>query len=548
MAGADPLAAGLPADPALRTLARETADVLLDRYPMWATDLGLASRDHDLGDLSRTARDAHVRRLTGIRRGLADIDPSQLSADDAADREILLHAVDLAIDDDVRHRVAAWDPTLYNGYIAGGLLSLARRRFGSPERRAKAAQARLAAVPALLDAALKELDNPPGLFVDLAEQEGEALIRWLEGAFARAFGLTDSGERMLADAADEAAGHLRRYLARLADPARRASGNFRIGSDRLQERLTLQEHGEWDLVRLLQRGYDELNRERDTLARCLAEIRCDRTPVEEVTALRQDKVPDQDLARQVRTAMDDLAAFFTERQVMDLIDDERPRVDSASGLLFATAPLELIHPGPFDPPGPSVVEVRPDDTLYRWALPLETARATLGGRYLLARHVSRHPRTLRRLLPAAGLVGGFPAYSVALLVEEGYFQQDARYRVAVVLSALEQAGRLIVAIRLHADDMTLDEAAQFLVDQCFLTRTAAEFAAIEAALHPLSRMTLAQEMALRELREDVKQLWRGQFSLRRFHDALLAHGFAPIPILRQLIDADSSHRTNIGMW
>ncbi|MGC8488726.1 MAG: DUF885 family protein [Clostridia bacterium] len=544
MAGRVPSPGALAEDTALRDLSDETTETLLDRYPMWATDLGLHSRDEMLGDLSPGGRAAYVRTLRKIERGLGQLEPTGLSSQDRVDHAILLNAVALALDDEEQQQAPRSDPTLYNAHILGGLLSLVRRGPEAGQRRAAAVLARLAAVPTLLEQALQQLDNPPRLFVDVAADQGEAMAAWLEGELPKAF----SDAPAVTDSAREAAFRVRRYLDRLTDPIRPASGDFRMGSRRFLRRLQLQEHGTWDLVRLLHRGYDELNAGRDGLARVLSELRCARTPVEEVAALRRDPLPPGELAAVVRAWLDSILLFLHEHDLLDVDDDARPRVEPPAAGSLGEAPLNVIHPGPFGAAATGAVEVNPHPSLYRWAIPVETVRAAIPGRYWVRHRTANAPRRLRRILPAPGLHAGFPAYAVSMMGEEGLFREDARYRAAAVLYALEQAGRLIVAIRLHADDMTLDESVQFLVDQCFMTPSASRAAAIEAALHPLAGIELAQKLALRDLRRDLEQGGKGKYSARQFHDQVLAHGFTPVPLLKELLAPTPSRHTNICLW
>lgn len=562
----------LPRDPGLAALVRDGTTALLDRYPMWATDLGFRAWDERLGDLSPHGRFDQSRHLQRLRRSLEGVDRSTLTPDDRVDAALLAHAVELALDEESDPPLAACDPTVALSYVTGGLTSLLRYRGQPDEARTASLVARLKQVGPFLQGALSALENPSRLAAQTAVEEAEALARTVESGLGRGWKRWGAGHLDVQAAAKKATGHLRQFANHLtnghlsAEPVWLADapagmdggsgygrgnrvGDFRIGRDRIRRRLIWQDHEDWDLVRLLQGAYDRLSSERDTLARLLTETRPGGTPVEAVTRIRAETLTGTELVEAFRYWMGKLRTFLGDGRLFDPSRLQWPQVESAEADCLSPEAVAVWGPGPFDPDGPTALRVPPGLQAHRWTVPVDVVRGTFAGNHLRDQPASRPPRRWRRIIPAPVHHDGFAAYVETLLAEAGFFRADARYGAAVALHALARTGRLITAIRLHSEDITLKQAVQFLVDQCFMSPEDAHVSAVEAALHPLTCMTLAQEMAWEASYRGLDHGTRGRVSRRGFHDAMFAQGYVPLPTIRtRLLQEDSSRDTTIHVW
>ena len=107
---------------------------------------------------------------------------------------------------------------------------------------------------------------------------------------------------------------------------------------------------------------------------------------------------------------------------------------------------------------------------------------------------------------------------------------------------LLRLGRLLVALRLHAPasgspsaSVRLEQAADFFTEQCYLDEYAARREAERASYDPLYGSAALGRLQLLQLRADYQAEHRDDFSLRGFHDALLAQGALPVVALRELL-------------
>jgi uncharacterized protein (DUF885 family) len=118
-----------------------------------------------------------------------------------------------------------------------------------------------------------------------------------------------------------------------------------------------------------------------------------------------------------------------------------------------------------------------------------------------------------------------------IMVEEGFRSDDPRFTIGVAVKALLRVTRVRVALGVHTRTMTLAEGVRSFEQEAFLQGPAADAEALRAVLGPTyGRYTLGK-LVLRRLREQARHRWGPGFTLRRFHDAVLALGAPPLGLL-----------------
>ena len=93
---------------------------------------------------------------------------------------------------------------------------------------------------------------------------------------------------------------------------------------------------------------------------------------------------------------------------------------------------------------------------------------------------------------------------------------------------------------MHTQEMSVEEAAKFFQDNCFLDEKSAGTEAMRATFDLDYPDYALGKLEIIKLRQDYDVQEGENFSLRRFHDELLSHGMLPIELLRQLMLKDQS--------
>ena len=150
--------------------------------------------------------------------------------------------------------------------------------------------------------------------------------------------------------------------------------------------------------------------------------------------------------------------------------------------------------------------------------------------------VARRNGSLTRLMAdAPEFVEGWGMYSELMMREHG-FDDGPAFRVIMHTDAIWRACRIILDIRLHRGELTVDEATDFLVEQTNFERANARAEVQWYTYRPTYPLSyLLGRTLLLELRSDEEARLGDRFSLKAFHDTLLRNGSLPISFHRRLL-------------
>ena len=135
----------------------------------------------------------------------------------------------------------------------------------------------------------------------------------------------------------------------------------------------------------------------------------------------------------------------------------------------------------------------------------------------------------------ASFVEGWAHYCEQMMIEAGFGRQDHGIKLGQLAEALIRLARFIVGIRLHAEDMSVEQGVRFFRDEAFMEEASARREAERGTFDPTYLVYSVGKLMLLKLRQDYKQQQGKAFSLRTFHDTLLGHGTAPFWLHRQLM-------------
>src|SRR5919107_3939836 len=236
---------------------------LYEVHPTNATFDGVHLHDDLLEDLSRRAIDGQIRDLGGFARRLAAIDPGRLTDIERLERP--------ALDASIRARlfeleeVRTWErnPQHYADLLATSLAGQALFDYAPLAERARRVLSKLRQVPRLIQAARDNIKDPPGIYVKVGLESMRGTLRFIDEELPRAFGALGDLHLLgdLADASTEAAASLNGFIEYLEkDLAPRSKGSFRLGRDRFEQKLRLDEGIVLSADRLLAIATRELQR------------------------------------------------------------------------------------------------------------------------------------------------------------------------------------------------------------------------------------------------------------------------------------------------
>ena len=134
-------------------------------------------------------------------------------------------------------------------------------------------------------------------------------------------------------------------------------------------------------------------------------------------------------------------------------------------------------------------------------------------------------------------VEGWGLYSERLGIEMGIYDTPQK-DMGRLGYEMWRAARLVVDTGIHSKGWTKDQAVAFMKDNTTLTDANIDAEVNRYISNPGQALAYKLgELKIRELREKAKAELGDRFDLRRFHDAVLAHGAVPLDALEAQIDA-----------
>jgi uncharacterized protein (DUF885 family) len=159
------------------------------------------------------------------------------------------------------------------------------------------------------------------------------------------------------------------------------------------------------------------------------------------------------------------------------------------------------------------------------------------GHFLHYQHLRRVTSKARKsiLFAPSSFVEGWAHYCEQMMIEAGFARNDDGVKLGQLAEALIRLVRFIVGIKLHTEDMSVEQAVRLFREEAYLEESSARREAERGTFDPTYLVYSAGKMMLLKLRQDYKQQQGKAFSLRTFHDTLLGNGTAPFWLHRQLM-------------
>jgi uncharacterized protein (DUF885 family) len=533
-------------------LVEAYVDHVHEVHPTVATFDGVHTHDDLLEDFSRSAIDAELRDLGGFARRLEAINPETLTPVERLERPM--------IEANVRGRmfeleeIRGWErnPQLYAETISLSLAAQCLFAYAPQAERARRVLSKLRQVPRLLQSARDNVKEPPGIFIKTALETLRGAQAFIERDLPRAFGEVDDLSILgdLADAATEATtaiGAYADYLDREVSPKTR--GSFRLGRAKLEAKLRLEEGITLSTDRLLAIAMRELAVTQDEFRKVAAKI--DKADAAEVWRRVKDDHPAQgQLVATARGQLDELVAFIKRHKIVSMPDCE-PLIVAPTPQFYRWTFASLWTPGAFESrPLRSyyyLTDVSPgwDDERKRehlrdfstaalWSISIHEAYP---GHFLHLQHVRQIESRLRKsiVFAPASFVEGWAHYCEHMMFEQGFGRRDPARRLGQLAEALIRLARLVVGLRLHAEDLSVEQGVRFFRDEAYLEEASARREAERGTFDPSYVVYALGKLALLKLREDARARQGDGFQLKEFHDALMGNGFAPLGLHRTLI-------------
>jgi uncharacterized protein (DUF885 family) len=525
---------------------------LHETHPTNATFDGVHLHDDLLEDLSRAAVDAQVRDLGGFARRLAAIDPTRLTDTERLERP--------ALDASIRGRlfelenVRSWErnPQCYGDLLSTSLAGQVLFDYAPLAERARRILSKLRQVPRLMQSARDNIKDPPGIFVKVGLESLRGTLKFIDEDLPRALGGLHDLHMLgdLADASTEAALAINGCISYLEnDLAPRARAPFRLGRERFQHKLQWDEGIGLDADKLLAIAARELRATQDEFRRVAGRI----DGKDPMAAWARAKAAHPAAGQVVATAQEQLEELKTFIQRQDLVS-----LPASAQVQVAPTPrfyrwtfASMWTPGPFetrplrayyyitdaDPGWPAERQEEHLRDFSYGALWSISIHEVYPGHFLHYQHLRQVAAPLRKsiLFSSTAMVEGWAHYSEQMMIDAGFRRQDPYIKLGQLAEALIRLCRVIVGIRLHCEDLSVEQGVRFFRDEAFLEEASARREAERGTFDPSYVLYSLGKLMVLKLRDDYKTMKGDKFSARTFHDSLLGNGTVPLWLHRNLM-------------
>ena len=521
-------------------------------HPTNATFDGVHLHDDLLEDPSRASLDSQARDLGGFARRLAAIDPARLTETERLERPALDSHIRARAYDIETLRVWERNPQLYGDLLSTSLAGQVLFDYAPLAERARRIVSKLHQVPRLMQAARENIKDPAGIFIKVGLESLRGTLRFIEDDLPRAFGALDDLHVLgdLADASGEAVQSVASYIAFLEnDLAPRARGPFRLGRERLQQKLLLDEGITLSPERLLAIAERELHATQDEFKRVASRLDA-RDPFGAWARAKTEHPAAGEVVATAQAQLDELATFIQRHDLVSLPGSSDVRV-APTPRFYRWTFASMWTPGPFetrnlrgyyyitdvDPSWPAERQEEHLRDLSIGALWSISIHEVFPGHFLHYQHLRQISSTFRKsiLFSSTAMVEGWAHYTEQMMVEAGFRRDDPRVKLGQLAEALIRLCRVIVGIRLHCEDLSVEQGVRIFRDEAYLEDAAARREAERGTFDPSYVLYSLGKLMVLKLRDDYRSQTGDKYSPRAFHDRLLANGTVPLWLHRNLL-------------
>ena len=556
-------------DAEYEAVAEEYVKTYLAAHPLQGTALGLHDYDGKISDYSRLALDAELSRLRRFDDRLAKFDPAKLSSRQSIDLRILQAAVKRDLFQMQDMSMFERNPMVYAR--AGDVNVYIKRNFAPLEDRVRSLVAIESQIPNILIAARTNLDeNLPKPFVELAIQIARGSADFLKKDLVAAVsGLKDEQLRVAFQAANrKAANGLSDYATWLErEKLPKATLDFALGEEKFRRFLAQTELVDLPPQKILEIGMAQLKAEQDAFAEAAKKIDPNKPAIEVFKQIQSEHPASDKLIPDIAKDLDKLRKYVVSRRLIGIPSEIRAKVKETPQYLRATSFASMDTPGPFEKRATEAYYYVtptendwPEQEKQEWltafnyySSDVTSIHEVYPGHYVQFLHLNASSASkVEKIFGSYAFIEGWAHYCEKMMIDEGFgsppsatpseddVKRAAKYRMAQADEALLRLCRLCVSIKVHTQNMSIEEATKFFRDNCYYEQKPARQEAIRATFDPGYLNYTLGKLQILKLRDDYKAQQGEDFSLQKFHNELLSHGMPPIRLLREIMLKDQS--------
>jgi hypothetical protein len=256
----------------------------------------------------------------------------------------------------------------------------------------------------------------------------------------------------------------------------------------------------------------------------------------------------------IKDDLQSITDFIREKKIVGLSAHDNLKVVATPEFLRGVYSVAGFHaPPPLDPTTQAQYWVTPIDPktpdeqaesklreYNNFTLHWLTIHEALPGHYIQFEHANSVDPSIRRLLRAyfanGCYVEGWAEYIAGIMMDEGYLDNDPRYRLIMRKIRLRVLANTILDIRMHTLNMSDEEAMDLMTKQAFQTQAEAQGKLQRSKLTATQLPTYYVGIrGWNDLRAKYKKAKGAAFTNLEFHNRALDLGAVPLPVAGEIL-------------
>jgi len=549
-AGPKPLS---PASQAWNKVTQGFVEDYLTAQPAFAAQAGRHEFDGQLPDLSAHGIKREISRLHDERELISAVDPAPLQPRERFDREYLIAVVDRDLFWLEKAKYPFSNPYWYINQIDPDMYL--NRNYAPLNVRMKAYIKYARGIPKMVADIRANLQAPlPKTYVELGIAEYGGLADFYSKDVTPVFASVNDPDlqKQLTDVDTAAAQAMSDFKLVLESDLKKATDKFALGPDLFAQMLVQTEDVHTPVDQIEAAGRADLARNTAALKTACTEYAPKETLQKCVNKMSADK-PKGGPVEAARAQLTLLKAFIIKNNVVSIPSNTEALVAEAPPYNRSNAAFIQVA-GPYDKGVASTYNIAPPDP--KWSKAEREAyipgEATLlftsvhevwPGHFLQFLHSNANPDKLEGLWVGYAYAEGWAHYCEEMMYEMGLGKDKPEQHIGQLVEALLRDVRLLSAIGLHTQGMTVAQSEKMFKEQAFQDPGNARQQAARGTYDPAYLNYTLGKLMIRKLRTDwvAKHAAAGsaaaspdsQALWHDFHDEFLSYGGPPIPLLRK---------------
>ncbi len=325
--------------------------------------------------------------------------------------------------------------------------------------------------------------------------------------------------------------------------------DFAMGADLFGKMIYANERVDAPLDELERIGREDLKRNQDAMVKACATYAPGKTIIQCVAIEESHKPEGGDFVGYARKQLVDLRQFVIDHNVVTVPGEEEamvkqsPPYNAQNGAYIDPSP-------PFAKNLPAFYNIAAPDPTWSKAkqadyipgkanLLFTSVHEVWPGHFLQFLHSNRAESMFGKVYVGYAFAEGWAHYAEEMMWDEGLGNGDPETHIGQLYNATLRNVRFLSAIGMHTKGMTLAQSKKMFIDEGYQSEGTAEQQAARGAYDPAYLNYTMGKLMIRKLRDDycaahpdlvaggdVKTCWKP------FHDAFLAFGGPPIPLVR----------------